>query len=73
MKRRFLEQETNLVWKKLSDGTFHSRSPKHVEEQGEVIRMIIGDRLRELREEKGLSQGDIEKRNGPAAILHITG
>lgn len=26
VKRRFLEQETNLVWKKLSDGTFHSRS-----------------------------------------------
>jgi len=27
-------------------------------------RMIIGDRLRELREEKKLSQGDIEKRTG---------
>jgi transcriptional regulator with XRE-family HTH domain len=26
--------------------------------------MIIGDRLRELREEKTLSQGDIEKRTG---------
>ena len=26
--------------------------------------MIIGDRLRELREEKQLSQGDVEKRNG---------
>jgi transcriptional regulator with XRE-family HTH domain len=26
--------------------------------------MIIGDRLRELREEKKLSQGDIEKRSG---------
>jgi transcriptional regulator with XRE-family HTH domain len=26
--------------------------------------MIIGDRLRALREEKGLSQGDIEKRTG---------
>lgn len=26
--------------------------------------MIIGDRLRELREEKRLSQGDIEKRTG---------
>ncbi len=26
--------------------------------------MIIGDRLRELREEKKLSQGDIEKRTG---------
>jgi transcriptional regulator with XRE-family HTH domain len=26
--------------------------------------MIIGDRLRELREEKHLSQGDIEKRTG---------
>jgi transcriptional regulator with XRE-family HTH domain len=26
--------------------------------------MIIGDRLRELREEKDLSQGDIEKRTG---------
>ncbi len=28
--------------------------------------MIIGDRLRELRERKGLSQGDIEKRTGLA-------
>ena len=27
-------------------------------------RMIIGDRLREMREEKKLSQGDIEKRTG---------
>src|SRR5260370_17082658 len=26
--------------------------------------MIIGDRLREMREEKKLSQGDIEKRTG---------
>ena len=26
--------------------------------------MIIGDRLRELREEKRLSQGDVEKRTG---------
>jgi transcriptional regulator with XRE-family HTH domain len=26
--------------------------------------MIIGDRLRELREDKNLSQGDIEKRTG---------
>ena len=26
--------------------------------------MLIGDRLRTLREEKGLSQGDIEKRTG---------
>ncbi len=26
--------------------------------------MIVGDRLRELREEKNLSQGDIEKRTG---------
>jgi len=26
--------------------------------------MIIGDRLRELRQEKKLSQGDIEKRTG---------
>src|ERR1700677_2224082 len=26
--------------------------------------MIIGDRLRELRQRKGLSQGDIEKRPG---------
>jgi transcriptional regulator with XRE-family HTH domain len=26
--------------------------------------MVIGDRLRELRDSKGLSQGDIEKRTG---------
>ena len=28
------------------------------------MKMIIGDRLRALREEKNLSQGDIEKRTG---------
>jgi len=26
--------------------------------------VVIGDRLREMREEKKLSQGDIEKRTG---------
>ena len=31
---------------------------------GILNRMIIGDRLRALREEKKLSQGDIEKRTG---------
>jgi transcriptional regulator with XRE-family HTH domain len=31
---------------------------------GEVKKMVIGDRLRALREEKSLSQGDIEKRTG---------
>ena len=30
----------------------------------EVKKMVIGDRLRALREEKSLSQGDIEKRTG---------
>jgi transcriptional regulator with XRE-family HTH domain len=29
-----------------------------------VKKMVIGDRLRALREEKSLSQGDIEKRTG---------
>jgi transcriptional regulator with XRE-family HTH domain len=29
-----------------------------------ITAMIIGDRLREMREEKKLSQGDIEKRTG---------
>jgi cytoskeletal protein RodZ len=28
------------------------------------IYMVIGERLRELREEKDLSQGDIEQRTG---------
>ncbi len=32
--------------------------------------MVIADRLRTLREEKKLSQGDIEKR-GTAALLHF--
>jgi len=32
--------------------------------QGDNPAMIIGDRLRELREEKNLSQGDIERRTG---------
>ena len=31
---------------------------------GEVKKMVIGDRLRALREQKSLSQGDIEKRTG---------
>jgi len=30
----------------------------------EDLKMVIGDRLRALREEKKLSQGDIEKRTG---------
>jgi transcriptional regulator with XRE-family HTH domain len=29
-----------------------------------TYRMITGDRLRDIREEKKLSQGDIEKRTG---------
>ena len=33
--------------------------------------MIIGDRLRAVREEKKLSQGDIEKRTGLASMLHF--
>src|SRR6202140_1465841 len=32
--------------------------------RGGTTRVIIGDRLREMREEKKLSQGDIEKRTG---------
>jgi len=32
--------------------------------EGGTVKVIIGDRLRELREEKRLSQGDIEKRTG---------
>ena len=31
--------------------------------------MIIGDRLRQLREEKKLSQGHIEKRKGSCAVI----
>jgi predicted transcriptional regulator len=31
---------------------------------GRRIKVIIGDRLREIREEKKFSQGDIEKRTG---------
>src|SRR2546425_5349454 len=33
-------------------------------EQESRVKMIIGDRLRAVREEKKLSQGDIEKRTG---------
>jgi len=32
--------------------------------EGGTVKVIIGDRLRELREGKKLSQGDIEKRTG---------
>jgi hypothetical protein len=35
--------------------------------------MIIGDRLRALREEKHLSQGHIEKTNRALALLHFSG
>jgi transcriptional regulator with XRE-family HTH domain len=34
--------------------------------------MIIGDRLRALREEKRFSQGDIEKKGGPASVLRVS-
>jgi transcriptional regulator with XRE-family HTH domain len=33
--------------------------------------MIIGDRLRELRKEKKLSQGDGEKAHRPASVLYL--
>jgi len=33
--------------------------------------MIIGDRLRALREEKKLSQGVNRKAYGPASLLHL--
>ena len=35
--------------------------------------MEIGRKLREMREAKNLSQGDIEKRNGFASVLHTSG
>ena len=37
---------------------------RHTIPQGHNPAMIIGDRLRAMREEKQLSQGDIEKRTG---------
>jgi transcriptional regulator with XRE-family HTH domain len=33
--------------------------------------MVIGERLRALREEKHLSQGRIEKRTGLLRLLHL--
>ena len=33
--------------------------------------MVIGDKLKELRATKKLSQGDIEKRTGTSALLHF--
>ncbi len=33
--------------------------------------MVICDRLHTLREDKKLSQGDIEKAHGSAALLHL--
>jgi transcriptional regulator with XRE-family HTH domain len=35
--------------------------------------MVIGHRLKELRESKKLSQGDIEKRTGLLRWLHFPG
>jgi transcriptional regulator with XRE-family HTH domain len=34
--------------------------------------MVISDTLRNLREQKKFSQGDIEKRHGIAPVLHLT-
>jgi len=39
-------------------------SMRETEPEEAKITVIIGDRLREMREEKKLSQGDIEKRTG---------
>ena len=33
--------------------------------------MIIGERLRVLRESKNLSQGEVEKRTGLLPLLHV--
>jgi hypothetical protein len=38
---------------------------------GIIPGMVIGDKLRALREEKKLSQGDIEKRTGLLPVLHL--
>jgi transcriptional regulator with XRE-family HTH domain len=37
---------------------------RYLSDRGGNVTVIIGDRLREMREEKKLSQGDIEKRTG---------
>lgn len=46
--------------------TYQQQPPRydlhHSEPTGIIANMIIGDRLRALREDKGLSQGNIEKR-----------
>jgi len=34
--------------------------------------MIIGDRLRELREQKKFSQGEIEKKDGTPLLCYIS-
>jgi hypothetical protein len=33
--------------------------------------MLVGERLKAIRESKGMSQGDRRKRNGPTALLHL--
>jgi hypothetical protein len=49
--------------------TVSKRVDLRLREPSETIRsMIIGDRLRVLRDEKNLAQGDIEKR-GDAVLL----
>jgi transcriptional regulator with XRE-family HTH domain len=35
--------------------------------------MVIGDRVRLLREQKNMSQGEIEKRTGFAPLLRFSG
>src|SRR5437879_3710982 len=50
------------VWRRFVG--FASRVYARNRTRGGKITVIIGDRLREMREEKKLSQGDIEKRTG---------
>jgi transcriptional regulator with XRE-family HTH domain len=45
-------------------GRYPVRSSPYIRNHGKEATMVIGDRLRELREGKNLSQGDIEKRTG---------
>src|SRR2546422_11759235 len=52
-----LDMDTNL-------GFIECSKHLYIFSAGGVHPMIIGDRLRALREEKKLSQGDIEKRTG---------
>ena len=53
-----------MVWARKEEHMHRNSSSPQVAERGRSALSPVGTRLRQLREQKGLSQGDIEKRTG---------